>query len=763
MQAVAQISAGWRRGRGLWLLVLWLLVLWSAVCVGAGGWAAEPESVAAARQAPECGSEGRMRVVGPEGRAVPIVLFPGAPVYNREAAEDLARVIERMSGRRPEIIYGVPEPVPERAIWIGVQPAVRELFPGLDLSFREHEEILIAAGEKHLLIAGRDLWDPEHVIVDNPRGRVLGRQQEYGSVNAVYTFMQDCLGVRWLWPGELGEVVEARPVIAFEPFVYRYHPQIRGRSGLLHFSNLSTRGYGRSRDWTRRQRLQLDSLDLAGGHAFTDWFERFHETHPEYFALQPDGTRSGYPGGKDAKLCLSNPAVWDQWLADVEADLERDPGLRVFNSASNDSWLSGHCVCETCEAWDHPDGELRHFIWAGVHRRHVALSDRHLTFANTLAKRLRERYPDRDYAVLMLSYGHSRPPPIATVPAANVIVSNVANFFLRDGLAERGSPTGITYREQYDSWSRVAPRLVWRPNTGSPVGWQQGLPDVPISQTIADFRYVTERGCVGVFIDSVWEHWATQGPLYYVMAQLTWDPRADGQAILADYYARGFGPAAEPVAAYWQHLEASRQKQAARRAGDPHAYDVAFFATAYGHLDAAADTLTDAPAVYRQRLAFVRAGLDWTRLVLEVQAAMAIMKRSGKRDPELTARVLANWAAMQQLCSDHPGAINWWPVEPSSDRMTGLHPDFTPLTPPIGDAPLPVAQSHASRRVFLRSAAEAGWAPASRSRPVDTAHGHSPRRLCGRSARESGTTPRQSAARVQDQRWIRTACPDRDW
>lgn len=53
----------------------------------------------------------------------------------------------------------------------------------------------------------------------------------------------------------------------------RFHPQIRARGGTFNFSSLSNKGYGKSHLWTRRQRLQLDSLTIGGGHGFGDWWE----------------------------------------------------------------------------------------------------------------------------------------------------------------------------------------------------------------------------------------------------------------------------------------------------------------------------------------------------------------------------------------------------------------------------------------------------------------------------------------------------------
>jgi hypothetical protein len=76
----------------------------------------------------------------------------------------------------------------------------------------------------NLVLAGRDRWDPAHLEVEGINERIVGRQQEYGTVNAVYTFLQDHLGVRWLWPGELGEDIVRQDTIALAPLQVPYHP-----------------------------------------------------------------------------------------------------------------------------------------------------------------------------------------------------------------------------------------------------------------------------------------------------------------------------------------------------------------------------------------------------------------------------------------------------------------------------------------------------------------------------------------------------------
>ena len=609
----------------------------------------------------------------------PIVLFENAPPFTKQAAVELADYVEKLGGARPDLIEGTPSPIPERAIWVGVQPALKSLFPKTDFHFTNREEILISAKKNHLVIAGRDRWDPDHLEVEGIDEKIIGKQQEYGTVNAIYTFLQDYLNIRWLWPGELGEDVPSRKRIAFEPFEFRYHPEILSRGGALNYSVLSNKGYGKAHRWARLLRIQLGSLQIGGGHGFGDWWEHYHEVHPEIFALQPDGTRNGHPSPRNAKLCQSNPKVWDLWLKGVEEQLEKDPTRTVFNGSPNDGWSSGHCTCENCRAWDHPDGEPRLFHWHHYREERPALSDRHVTFANHLAKRLKNRFPEKDYFVMMLCYGHSRPAPIKARPSENVIMVSVANFYGRTHLVDRGSTWGTTHREQFAAWGKLAPHLMWRPNTGSPAGWQQALPDLSIQQTIDDIKFMHANHGRGIYIDAVWEHWATQGAQFYVMTQLLWDPKKDGQAILDDYYQRGFGPAAKDIEAYFTTFEKARMAFVAKydykpeRHNFPELYSDKLLAQAEAHLNAATVKTKEAPDIFSKRVAFIRAGFDYTKLSVENIAIME--KYWDAPDEKAAAKVRENWKTLERICEDNPYAINWGPVRPITPRMVGLHPD----------------------------------------------------------------------------------------
>jgi hypothetical protein len=492
---------------------------------------------------------------------VPIIVFKDAPPFTRRAASELSEYIGKISGTKPEVMHGLPDPVPEHAIWVGFQPKLKEIFPTLDFDFNHPEGILISCDGKNLVIAGRDRWDPKHMTMKDRKGKdIVGVQQEYGTVNAVHTFLQDQLGVRWLWPGELGEDIVKQATLRFQPFTVRYHPRIRGRQFVFMVHTLEKGSSGG--DWTHHQRLQLDSLFMNPGHPFDEWWDHFHETHPKYFALKSDGTRST-SDGRTVKLCKSNPAVWEEWMRDVESKMATYPDRLTFGANANDGWTYGYCTCEKCRAWDAPGGAAL-IPWGhkkGTTHTYPAMADRQINFANTLARKLRERFPGRDDPLVSaLAYGASRTSPVAAKPDANVIVAGVWSFHNQPNEKDR---------ESFVQWSKIAPRLGWRPNLTSDAGWKAGFPNSAPRRVIEDLRFAAKHGVVSLAIDLIFDSWANQGPHYYMLAQMTWNPDADGEAILTDYYQRAFGPAAKTMTGYWEAIRSTPISPSRKRCSTP--------------------------------------------------------------------------------------------------------------------------------------------------------------------------------------------------
>ncbi|MFA7159909.1 MAG: DUF4838 domain-containing protein, partial [Kiritimatiellia bacterium] len=375
----------------------------------------------------------------------------------------------------------------------------------------------------------------------------------------------------------------------------------------------------------------------------------------------------------------ANPGVWDQWLRDVEEIVAKNPHQRIFSAAANDNYATGICLCEKCRAWDDPAGEP--FVWIYPEDKDdvagVALSDRQVTFANILGRKLKKRFPDKDYKVMILAYGYSRPAPIKAIPDDNVLISNVANCF-SDANAWNGSTKSI---EQFDAWSKKTKNQIWRPNTGDPARWRTGgPPDITGAGDI--FKIMAARGILGISIDQVWMWWGTQGPQYYLMAQLAWNPERTIDEIMDDYYKSGFGPAAEEVKAYWKLMENNRreiQKNETKQGGKSwaEAFSPEFFKEAYSLLDKSAEKAAKAGKEYSGRVAFVRAGLDYMRLNTENQALAGRMVKSAEKDPELIKKMRENWKQIEVLVDmvkqNRPGVLA--KTDQSSGMLAYIHPD----------------------------------------------------------------------------------------
>jgi hypothetical protein len=596
-------------------------------------------------------------VLAAPGKApAPILLAKDASPATREAAMELAHYLEKISGQRPPVYDEIPAPLPESAIWVGLQPRVAQLFPQTNVDFKQTEEILITASDKHLLIAGRDRWDPQHPTKQTKHGD-LPHQQEYGTCNAVYTFIQERLGVRWLWPGELGEDVPRRATLAFAPFEQRFHPPLYFRRGIQWWLCRPANRGKLSVDWGRRQRIYLDASNnllalLNEGHGFDNWWDRLHTTHPEYFALQPDGTRSGYPQPDRVKMCLTNPGVADEWLAQVGRLLQEDPTLTFFNASENDNHLAGYCVCANCEAWDAPQAPKYRLDWKGVVREHVAVSDRQIRFANRVAEKLRDRYPGKGYKVVVYAYGPSASAPLGVKPDPDVVVAQVPNMWEDMEWEDQWSITPTTSARHISDWAATGAHCVWRPNLHSLGGLYQGLPDVPVERAVACFRHVVvDNHAEGVGFAHFQNFWPTQGPLYYVLAQLAWNPKQDHRTLLTDYYQRGFGKAAPLVRQYWQLLETTRNKVRDEGILFPQfsrVYDAAFFQQASRLLDEADQILAHEPEIYRRRVQFVRSGLDFTREVITLRDMKNRYVETGRKDKTLAIALTTSVAKLER-------------------------------------------------------------------------------------------------------------------
>ncbi len=229
-----------------------------------------------------------------------------------------------------------------------------------------------------------------------------------GPFNAVDFFLEHFLGIRWIKPGsngiifrETGKIIlpEKRDFAWQFPKAWminlRYGVWRQGTSfvlpeALVYPENIKRAKHEEERLWLARMHHGFQK-SVRYGHAFIYWWSRFGKSHPEYFGLNPDGSRGIADNrGHYAHLCVSNPAVADQVVADwVKAG--KPEYLNVCPNDGPENW----CFCAGCRALDaHLPGE----------KFSTALADRELYFWNRIAERAVKHRKD----VKLVAYIYSR-------------------------------------------------------------------------------------------------------------------------------------------------------------------------------------------------------------------------------------------------------------------------------------------------------------------------------------------------------------------
>lgn len=572
------------------------------------------------------------------GVAQAVVLLPENPEPIAEyAAAEWVEHIARATGVRLAVM-------PEREaadqwpyrVYIGSVAAARDA--GIETTDLAPEATHILTKNRSLFIVGRD----------GPGDPLSPRMSHAGTLWGVYALLESELGVRWLWPGELGTVVPATDRMAVAarderfspPFVLRnFRPMTRHNDPRRGFSEEGERTYREAeRIFLRRHRMG-DNGDPRPrtGHTFAGWWRRYGEQHPEWFSMAADGTRG--PSAADryhqVAMCVSNPdfhdAIIEGWR---ERRRERPEAARTLSIGEANTWA--RCACKECEAWDEDPPDMEELAAKGPYvvrsHRPINAGPRYARFWKTIAERVAAIDPETTVTAYVYMNYFAAPREDMRLPP-NLVLSFVPWttwwFPRHDGEQE-------WVKQQWDRWRALGATLWYRPNYTLD-GYT--MPHVATRQAADAFRHYAAHGMIGTDFDSLTGQWAAQGPMLYLLLRLHTHPEAEFEELLAEYY-RGFGPATEAVRDYFNYWErhtmglrdtideakrrhrAARFNQYARFAHELFPPD----ALAEGRrlLDRAAAVLSDGDAaVYHDRIQFLRDGLTHALLCVETAAVFA--------------------------------------------------------------------------------------------------------------------------------------------
>ena len=279
------------------------------------------------------------------------------------AAEELAYHFTKAFGEAPEVVDEdafEPSRLPYH-IYVGAtKAAVAAGLPVGKLADEEHVVKTIGNG-LYLLGGDADTTYSEVGMVNISAMR--------GTLYAAYDFLENEMAVKWLWPGEIGEVVPKRAALKIGAVDRRGQEPLESRIFMV--PNPTEKiGFAKDEHAERFFREQNKFLvrqrhgrrkAFPAGHAFGNWWDKYHEKHPEYFNLLPNGKRMPQRSPRICTMCVSEPGVrrqrveeWRKWWAKYST--RRHPPYPWVNCCENDS--PGFCICERCRSWDGPDPPL---------------------------------------------------------------------------------------------------------------------------------------------------------------------------------------------------------------------------------------------------------------------------------------------------------------------------------------------------------------------------------------------------------------------
>ncbi len=353
-----------------------------------------------------------------------------------------------------------------------------------------------------------------------------------GTLNAVYEFLRG-LGVRWYMPGDLGEIVPSLKTIALTPvdktvkpdFPYRnlgdYAPAFRysgNRDGMLY-----------------KLRCGFDAtLGIPGPHGLCNVYKReeFKKEHPEF------------------SLCFSSQEFVDCTVKYARTVFDIYPDMKYLSLWPDDGyWLGGVCKCDRCQGQvtrgRDKSGTCSDYIWGFIER---------------VAREVYKTHPDRK--VICGAYScYTLPPEKIAKFSPNVMVAikderwsfndpeaRAKAIEIRKGWLDKVAPGNLQIYQHYlESGSHMPayfPHAIAE-DLRSLKGLSQGE---FIELTFGG----TDGGSMGNMHAPGFNHLDV-----YVTSRYYWDADQDIEALLNEYYAKFYGPAAQEMQAFIEYSEAN--------------------------------------------------------------------------------------------------------------------------------------------------------------------------------------------------------------
>ena len=566
-----------------------------------------------------CAQKSEMKISKSGKALVPIVLSDNPTRCETYAANELAEHLKKICGGDFKIIKLSEASGADGAIYVGNSPKTRELLPDFDPKTAAFDSVAVETVGKNLVLTGH---------------------AKRGTLYAVYTFLEDNIGVRW-WADD-GTFIPENPDIKIgaiktryaPPLTYRridyrvgFDPVLSGRlkSGILLMKDAELR-------------KEIDDTFAIWCHSFYKIIppEKYFKEHPEWFSMI-NGRRTF----KDAQLCLSNEDMTKEAVKNVLEALRKKPHARFVHVSQND-WINP-CDCPKCKAFEAAHGGERS---ASV-----------INFANKIGEAIEKEFPD--VSVVTFAYQYTRSAPKSIKPRKNVWVElcSIECDFAHP--LETDKDFGFT--KDILDWSKLTKNLtIWDYVTCFK---NYAIPYPNFGVLAPNVRFFAKNGAVGLFEQSDQTNVAgdfVRFRLWY-LSHLLWNPALDEKKLAKEFFDGYYAPEVggflgEYVDTISARAEKVRFAQRCYFTDTPTWMDYGTYAKLSSLMERANETAAalkaQAPAKYsnladkirREKISIDYVGVRWYAQLFKM-AKKEGASLTHPRDPEAAAKdIVARWA-----------------------------------------------------------------------------------------------------------------------
>jgi hypothetical protein len=522
-------------------------------------------------------------------RAVVVTAAKPSPVA-AYAVEELVSHVKQATGQQLPVAVetAIPEGYDSR-VFVGVCEAARK--QRIDADKLEIEEYVLRTVGNDLYIVGKELYPEQYQgsrpLYSEPWNPLAMECVHSGTLLGVYEVLEDDLGVRWLWPGDLGTFVPRRSTIVIPNTDETVKPRLLYRNlggwdlpqifltgsyfgrkvprnyrvgglseelvGKLVFPTAEAGyTYGKAVEVYQRRHRRVTQIEeprvILGSHVIAgvmDWWAKYGQEHPEWFAMRADGERGLKPlrAGAWTPLCVSNPQL-HRCIVEEAWD-----GGGTLTLGEADAAGESMCHCPQCLAWDGPQATDFPEDFRLLKYTPRAMGDRYAHYWKSVYDLAVKRNAQVKVGVYL--YHNTLPGPLSEIKLNRNIYGEFVIYGSRDGWYPMGQEEDQWYRDQWLAWEKTGMSLVFGPNY---LLNSYATPNITTRQTGEFFKFAYEHGMVGASFRSYSFSWAAHGPMAYMHHRLLWSPELEIEKIRQEYFS-AFGPAAADVERYFDYWE----------------------------------------------------------------------------------------------------------------------------------------------------------------------------------------------------------------